>query len=920
MREVVSSILKIGLINSGMFDTLELNTDVRAVHLVGDNNVGKTSLIELIQFLYFPDLREMHFSKGLTESMAFYFRREGSYVLFTVRTVRGTQRTLGIYGVGTADSRQVFAFDGPFDLADFLDDQQHVLPPGRLGVRLADRRFHLHMRPEDHESGLIGEKSEDQANVQLFDLTRGNFRLLRRLLQNLLRLERLTARDIRQFFNVLVESTGAKTRIDVARDFDRKYAETRTIRDRINSLRRLKPLIDQWIAATERSERALANEQTARLRLGHAARRVLELLEERRRELGERNAAMSARLAALDAERQQLANTIAEEASRDRELSRAQEELQNLTKRCAGRQQDVVRAERDQLTFQAIELQTRAEQASTVGVEQIERRLRAAREERERIRRQIESRAISHLLAEADLSDEQRALVRFLISERLLSLPLVEAVPDPAALIGAARAASENVAADGVFHGFGLAIARSVWYRPSADEEPLADRLTESERRIVGHERELAIARDREQVQQQIRELHRRGDDLDKLLNAFQRLEELETHMGGAGAIARELVACRQRQQELIAQQPPLAERVQAHQRDQVNIQAALHELHQQQGDVRQVRTEIGEVQAACPEDIAAVAEPELSETFRLCRERYRDQRIELRRAQEALSDPRTRLDDLYEREAPDTLFEAWVDEKRRLTDEVVRLEDQLRESYTNLVTLVKGELDKLTQAFEAVRSQVAKLNNDIRRVSISNIERIELHVQESQLVEAIRQTSRLQIDMFSPLAGSLSLEVAEQQIEDYLVGTLRAHGKELNLDDLFQLEFRVTYAQSREQRTVTEIHSFESNGTAIGVKIVVYLGLIRLLQGTRRGAVTRIPFFLDEVGSLSSNNVRQIIAYCVEHNFLPIFASPTIRSDIPHSYILQRDGDRSRLINEVILTEREVPDEAARVDSPARQ
>ncbi|NCC35349.1 MAG: ATP-binding protein, partial [Chloroflexia bacterium] len=240
-------------------------------------------------------------------------------------------------------------------------------------------------------------------------------------------------------------------------------------------------------------------------------------------------------------------------------------------------------------------------------------------------------------------------------------------------------------------------------------------------------------------------------------------------------------------------------------------------------------------------------------------------------------------------------------------------------ESYANLVTLVKGELDKLTQAFEIIRSRVAELNNGIRRVSISNIERIELQVQESQLVEAIRQTSQLQFDMFAPSTGSLSLEAAEQQIEHYLVGTLRAHGHELNLDDLFQLEFRVTYAQTGEQRTVTEIHAFESNGTAIGVKIVVYLGLIRLLQGTRRSIVTRIPFFLDEVGSLSSNNLRQIIAYCTEHHFLPIFASPTIRSDIPHSYILQRDGDRSWLINEVILTEREHVDETTHVDRATR-
>lgn len=57
MPDYTSSIRRIGLINSGMFDTLNLNFDVEAVHLVGANNVGKTSLIALIQFLFFPPSR-----------------------------------------------------------------------------------------------------------------------------------------------------------------------------------------------------------------------------------------------------------------------------------------------------------------------------------------------------------------------------------------------------------------------------------------------------------------------------------------------------------------------------------------------------------------------------------------------------------------------------------------------------------------------------------------------------------------------------------------------------------------------------------------------------------------------------------------------------------------------------------------------
>ena len=641
MREVVSSILKLGVINSGMFDTLELNTDVRAIHLVGDNNVGKTSLIELIQFLAFPDLREMHFSKSLPETLAFYFRPEGSYVLFTVRTVRGTQRTLGIHGTGSANSRQVFAFDGAFVLADFLDEERHVLPLQRLGIRLADRRFYLYARPEDHERALIGEQSEDQANVQIFDLGHKNVRLLRRLLQNLLRLERLTARDIRLFLNALVESTGAKTRIDVSRDFERKYAETRSIRDRIASLSRLKPLIDQWAAADERVMQATAAEQAARVRLSHGAQRYAELLAEQQHDVRGRAAAISAVLADLEEQRQQLANQIAMQRSHAAEIQRSLEKLQELTAQCAHHREEDVRAERDRLSYQATDLQERLTQASRISLAQIERRLREAHESRTRIQRLIEDRTISHLLAEMELSDEQRALLRFLLSERLLSLPLAEGVADAAQFLAAAHAAAAQVDADGVFHGAGLHISRTVWYRPPSEEEPLADRLLAIEERIIAYERELAIARDQEQAQHQIRSLQRQIAERDALLSALQRRDELERSSGGAAALTRAWEACRRTQQELEAEQRPLQARVGEQQDARVALRSEINTLQQHLDEVHQVGREIGDTTTPCPADIASMAPDDLPELFRRSRERHRDQSGERRRAEAALHEPR---------------------------------------------------------------------------------------------------------------------------------------------------------------------------------------------------------------------------------------------------------------------------------------
>ena len=110
--------------------------------------------------------------------------------------------------------------------------------------------------------------------------------------------------------------------------------------------------------------------------------------------------------------------------------------------------------------------------------------------------------------------------------------------------------------------------------------------------------------------------------------------------------------------------------------------------------------------------------------------------------------------------------------------------------------------------------------------------------------------------------------------VEDYF-NHIKQYGNEINLKDMFRLKFSVKFNHQTQPVERYEIHRFESNGTETGVKIVIYLGLIGLLQERKHVVGTRIPFFLDEVGSIDSENLNQLIAYCSRNNFLPIFASP---------------------------------------------
>jgi hypothetical protein len=217
---------------------------------------------------------------------------------------------------------------------------------------------------------------------------------------------------------------------------------------------------------------------------------------------------------------------------------------------------------------------------------------------------------------------------------------------------------------------------------------------------------------------------------------------------------------------------------------------------------------------------------------------------------------------------------------------------------------VVRAKLSKITQAYESVEAQVASLNKGIRNVRISNIEQIGIALEKTTLLDAIDLSVPGQMGLFTTRSEGGSLEEAHAMVEDYF-NHIKQYGNEINLKDMFRLKFAVTFNHQTQPVERYEIHRFESNGTETGVKIVIYLGLIGLLQERKNIVATRIPFFLDEVGSIDSENLKQLIAYCSRNNFLPIFASPEIRKDISRNYLFKRNGSRSVLASVVKISER---------------
>lgn len=920
MNNYSGSIRKIGLINSGMFDTLSLNFDVQAIHLVGANNVGKTSLIALIQFLFFPTINEMTFIKSVGESMSFYFRPEGSYILFEVRTITGSIRTVGVHGTGESDSRVNFVFNGPFDLKDFLNPDNTPAPLQAVQAQFFERDFVRFDKFERYEEALLGQHASGKFNVPLFDLPKTNYRLLRKLMQGLLRLDRIDSADVQRLLIQIVEKGAIRTRFHLAQDFEQKYRHINQLRIDLQELESLKPFMLRYQNIRTRMA------ETESHRLGHAERlfhvstvRLAHLATEKER-LARQCRQLEEQIEAQVQTMLSLTKRLSEAETTKSELERKKARYQELTLQTQSFSRSIVKQELDALIHAAVELDHALSSSENHDLEALRKQLKAVQREREQVIRQTAAKTLQHVWQEAGFDERHRALLRFMIANDLSSLVASDVLADEKKFLAASAQVIEWVDAQGRFKGFGLNVPASVWFVAETDAEPLAARKIRLETSISKTLACIDIAENAATKQQERKNLQtsiqakeailKNLDELQTLSLDWPRLETIEA------AIARQVDDWQR-----LKRAAEMKKEAHRSLRQQHNHTYTVQQKWEEQWN--QVSRDHGQLEVfetAAPENLCTLTADALGSEYHQVRGELQDIAKSLTRLENDLREPQNELEGRYEKSGVEIPFDQWLERKSNLADEIQGLEVQLQREYDAIFTLVRAKLSKITQAFQSIESQVAALNKTIRNVRISNIEQIGIALEKTDLLDAIDQSIPGQMDLFTAQAKSTSLQEAHARVEDYF-NQIKKYGNEINLKDMFRLKFSVQFNYQPKPVERYEIHRFESNGTETGVKIVIYLGLIGLLQERKNVVGTRIPFFLDEVGSIDSDNLKQLIGYCSRNNFLPIFASPEIRKDISHNYLFRRNGNRSHLAAIVRITEKQphpVQDEASSlVDHP---
>lgn len=211
------------LLRSGKYDYGEIEL-VNPLHLVGPNNVGKTSLIAVLQFLYIDDQRSMHFSRDMSETRKYYFPDQNSYLLFECLTPVGYQ-VVGVQGLGPVRSYefQRFAYQGQFDPADYLDEERRIRSSEEIRSRLAAKDFRL-LEPRHLRAALTGLGDNKGVNLGLVPIRqRDHYERFRAVFGNLLRLAHLRQAELKQFLLDIHQGDFQQRDIDLELGYSSQY-------------------------------------------------------------------------------------------------------------------------------------------------------------------------------------------------------------------------------------------------------------------------------------------------------------------------------------------------------------------------------------------------------------------------------------------------------------------------------------------------------------------------------------------------------------------------------------------------------------------------------------------------------------------------------------------------------------------------
>ena len=886
---------KLILINSATYDYGEVIIN-DSIHLVGENNYGKSSLVNALQFFLIDDFRSMKFPRDFSDTKLFYFPDKYSYVLLEIFCPDG-YKTLGACSKGRMATGGIerFTFDGKFCKEDFVDGDGRVIPTDEVKASLSSKHFTL-LDAASLRAGLTGIGSDNKGLsfglVPLKD--RDGYRSFRYIFQNLLRLDSIRQVDIKQMFIDTCSKEISATEIDPAVLYSERHNNILSLSSKLKMISANVPKI---LGLAEKNEKF----KNIRKELPLLYSDIFIYFRKEEKEFQTNIGRMKNEKGVFEKEASDADTKFGEKI---KDAGVANRELGAVGQKIKAHELDQEIFKNFGFPLQKVNLDALEEKknrlwAKIEGVNNdnpeklvIQEKGLIANIASAKTRLAEISSLVATLLAQ-NYKTEDLEKIFAIYNPEILGLALGNSgvdIHDIDALDHYLAEFLQNIQ-NGKYSDKILSIPMDLLAVPNlkaySDPAVIKAKIEADEQDLVKLQERLHAARDIESLKKDYKAAADEFSECKSKMDCFEKFKaaalDLPLWISSRTALENKIGSLALETTQLKENSDLLKEKARLLETDLQNLERSFGQTKKQ---IQDLQTPPSWENSKIQEEI--VSETGARDLVSLVRE-YVSKFQQLKNGADGLSVEITKFvaeggygTYLQETDHGEIDIDATIN---LLTQEVHAIPARtvtLEHAWQDIITGMGQDLKMFPKSVEAIDAKIIELNRSLAKISISNLSRLQIKLNEMPIVDDIRNVTADKLPLFVDIQNP---EASLNQISEILkIGRLK-------LIDAFNLRFEIE--KSDGVSAVYDNLDIESNGTTITIKVLINMMLIKnLLRGNKE---TKIPYYLDEAADVSESNLKSLLAVSKELGFVPLLAGTVPLDAARYIYFLE-ENSRKRI------------------------
>lgn len=513
-----------------------------------------------------------------------------------------------------------------------------------------------------------------------------------------------------------------------------------------------------------------------------------------------------------------------------------------------------------------IESQITLIENQNLSSKEIESNIQNSESKISRIKKQVDS--YSHqLIHQISENQENKELLNRILSTDITSLPSEN--------ISVKIKQTENLMK--LFDG-AIELPNDFKGKPIESIEELKKKIKQLEKEKGINEKLLPIAKDLEKHRKNLADINLK---IKTLTEKIQKLKQLPT-------LEKELEAIKVEFENLIKQKEQSTKDVKLIEEEirklNETIEQASKEIFKKEKRIEEIQTWKVELEQLGIKPIEYQSTDSLDNIYKNLKRNFEERReIKLKK------------DSLFERLKlkTETSFASETDFIKHVDSELVTLEDKQKAIdglLKNISTQFANPCRTIYSRFEEFNSFITnQFNSKIKKIKISDIDTLKIEIVENEkLIKDLNKIIQIR-DLTSEL-------IFDDQSEN--LNTLNKYldnQTTITFNDLFDIKLHL---HKKGQHKVVDLkNQIESDGTDKMIRLVLIMSIIN--QIVVKDDENKIVLFVDEIGTIDEANRIEILNFCKEHNFIPISAAPLHPYDGFDKYYLVRRNKGKIVVSE---------------------